>query len=142
MKINLPEVLTSLGIDFMLFEDGQVQTSIETTADDAHVFPLVLFFWTANNEREYLRLIISPFVERPKEGYPTELASTILMMNSQIPEAKFILDEEDLGFVVDIDTADLSKDNFPRALHVIGAYADYFYPEINNLLGTDLRPKS
>jgi hypothetical protein len=138
MNVDLQSLLQSLGIAYDQMEDGTIVIFIGTGEEDAPSFPLMLFTWTGSDERGYISLVITPFVERPEEDYPPELFSTVLMMNDQMPRCKFMLDEEgDLALSLDMDAEELNAASLRRALELIGMYADNFFPEICGLCGVE-----
>ena len=136
MAVDLEQLLSTYGVDFVSVEDGFLATKIGSGQEGDPEFPLGLFVWQAGDGREYVRLIVSPFVERPEDGYPAVLSDTVLLLNDDVPRAKFILDEnEELALVLDLDAVETDSRSFGRALELLGAYSNHFYPRLASLVG-------
>lgn len=134
MQIDLRLSLSQLDIDFIVMENGVLGTTIESRKDDSQAFPMAIYQWTAGNEKDYIRLMITPFIERPEEGYSFDLTYKVLTINHQIPMAKFIFDEdEDLALVLDIDVEEWDQNKLVKALDILGPYADYYFSELESL---------
>lgn len=136
MSIDLQSLLQTLDIEYTVFDNGMLGVTIGSEDEHAPIFPLVLFTWTGGDGREYVRLMITPFVECPEGGYPPELADTVMIMNDDMPRVKFVFDEDgDLGLVLDLDAEEFSGMALQRDLDLLGAYADYYFPEVSGLVG-------
>lgn len=134
--LNIPSILESLGIDFIDLEDEVYGSTITSAEEGSRKFPIVFYEWTAEDEKNYVRLIISPFIERPSEGWTFDFFEQILDINEQLPRAKFLLDGDgDLGFALDIDVEEWSLENLARALDVLGPFANYCYEKLESLAG-------
>lgn len=135
MNIDLRALLDPLGIDYVTLDNGVIGTTISSDSEDAPEFSLAIFTWTGGDETQYLRLMITPFVTRPEDGYPVELADTVLILNDQMPKVKFAFDEdEDLALILDLDTDDFHQTKFQRAYELLGAYADYYFSQVASLV--------
>jgi len=131
MNVDLQSFMDILGVEYTLFENGMIGTTIGSGEKGAPTFPLAVFTWTAGNENEYVRLVITPYLEQPERGYSSELSDTVLMINNEVPVLKFMFDDMgDLALAMDLRVEEFSEQTFRRSLDLIGAYADYYLQQL------------
>lgn len=134
MKIDIKTELNNLGINFIELENNVLGTQLESSQKDNQIFPLAIYQWTAGDEREYIRIIMIPFIERPKDGFSFDLVHKILNINHQIPLIKFTLDDDgDLALVLDVDVETWSQKSLVQSFDILGPFADYCFSEIESL---------
>jgi hypothetical protein len=123
-----------LGVEYTLFENGMIGTTIGSGEKGAPAFPLAIFTWTAGNGNEYVRLVVTPYLEQPERGYSSELSDTVLMINNEVPVLKFMFDDMgDLALAMDLKVEGFNEQIFRQSLDLIGAYADYYLQQLSIL---------
>ena len=134
MKIDIQAALRAAEIEFVLLDNDVIATNIESEQNLDQVFQLIIYQWTAGNEQDYIRLMITPFLEKPENGYSVDLVYQVLMNNHQLPIARFIFDQdEDLAIAIDINANEWTQEKLMASLGILLPYADHYFSELESL---------
>lgn len=135
------ELLTALleqrGVDFVQLEEGAISFAFQSTLSDGQEQVFSVFALPLENRfgDSYTRFTIVPFLEKPPDGYPTELYDAVAQANHQALGLKFAIDDDgDLELLVDIPREHLDEAEIDHTIQVLADHAGVYYPVLGAIV--------
>ena len=84
--------------------------------------------------RDWVILVIVPFVPKPLQGCETRFLQALIRANYEMNLVKIGIDNEgDVALTVELPNSDPTYKNFALALDALSTYADLYYLPLSNL---------
>lgn len=139
----LTKLLEQRGVDFVQLEEGAINFAFQSTLSNGQeqVFSVFTIILENRFGDSYTRFTIVPFIERPLDGYPTELYDAVAQANHQALGLKFAIDDDgDLELVVDIPRAELNEAEIDHSIQILADHAIVYFPVLKAIVSDRSRP--